>query len=66
VEKWFFEPEQTLRAPHLLDVEVAQVIRRYAANGEIDDARAARRWPTSRTSPCTSICTTSFCRASGG
>jgi predicted nucleic acid-binding protein len=39
VEKWFFEPEQTLRAPHLLDVEVAQVIRRYAANGEIDDAR---------------------------
>lgn len=29
----------TLHAPHLLDVEVAQVIRRYAAKGEIDDAR---------------------------
>ena len=39
VEKWLFEPEQTLHAPHLLDVEVAQVIRQYAVNGEIDDAR---------------------------
>src|SRR5947209_6500662 len=39
VEKWLFDPEQTLHAPHLLDVEVAQVIRRYAANGEIDDDR---------------------------
>jgi predicted nucleic acid-binding protein len=36
VEKWLFDPGQTLHAPHLLDVEVAQVIRRYAANGEID------------------------------
>jgi predicted nucleic acid-binding protein len=32
VERWLFDPEQTLHAPHLLDVEVAQVIRRYAAN----------------------------------
>ncbi len=39
VEKWLFDPEQTLHAPHLLDVEVAQVIRRYAANGEIDKDR---------------------------
>ena len=39
VEKWLFDPEQTLHAPHLLDVEVAQVIRRYAANGEIDGER---------------------------
>jgi len=36
VEKWLFDPSQTLHAPHLLDVEVAQVVRRYAANGEID------------------------------
>jgi predicted nucleic acid-binding protein len=36
VEEWLFDPEQTLHAPHLLDVEVAQVIRRYSANGEID------------------------------
>jgi predicted nucleic acid-binding protein len=39
VEKWLFDPEQTLHAPHLLDVEVAQVIRRYAARGEIDNDR---------------------------
>ncbi len=34
-----FAPGQSLHAPHLLDVEVAQVIRRYEARGEIDDAR---------------------------
>ncbi len=39
VEDWLFAPGQTLHAPHLLDVEVAQVIRRYAAKGEIDGAR---------------------------
>src|SRR5215470_14328278 len=39
VEKRLFDPERTLHAPHLLDVEVAQVIRRYAANGEIGDDR---------------------------
>ena len=39
VERWLFDPRQTLHAPHLLDVEVAQVVRRYAAKGEIDDER---------------------------
>lgn len=39
VEGWLFAPGQTLHAPHLLDVEVAQVVRRYAAAGEIDDQR---------------------------
>jgi predicted nucleic acid-binding protein len=39
VEERLFEPRQTLHAPHLLDIEVAQVIRRYAAKGEIDDER---------------------------
>ena len=39
VEKWLFDPRQTLYAPHLLDIEVAQVIRRYSANGEIDSER---------------------------
>jgi predicted nucleic acid-binding protein len=39
VEKFLFDPRQTLHVPHLLDVEIAQVIRRYAANGEIDDRR---------------------------
>ena len=35
VEKWLFDAGHTLHAPHLLDVEVAQVIRRYAMAGEI-------------------------------
>ncbi|WP_428539408.1 type II toxin-antitoxin system VapC family toxin [Rhodopila sp.] len=39
VERWLFDPEQTLHAPHLIDVEVAQVLRRYAAHGEIDADR---------------------------
>lgn len=39
VERRLFEPEQTLHAPHLLDVEVAQVVRRYASAGEIDAER---------------------------
>jgi predicted nucleic acid-binding protein len=40
VEKRLFAPSQTLHAPHLLDVEVAQVVRRYAANREIDATRS--------------------------
>lgn len=39
MEDRLFAPRQTLHAPYLLDVEVAQVIRRYAANGEIDGER---------------------------
>jgi predicted nucleic acid-binding protein len=39
VEQRLFESSQTWHAPHLLDVEVAQVVRRYAANGEIDAER---------------------------
>lgn len=39
VEVRLFDPGETLHAPHLLDVEVAQVIRRYAAKGEIDGDR---------------------------
>lgn len=35
----FDEPRQTLHAPYLLDIEVAQVLRRYAAIGEIDEQR---------------------------
>lgn len=30
-----------LHCPHLLDVEVAQVLRRYVRSGELDAARAA-------------------------
>jgi len=39
VEERLFDPDETLHAPHLLDVEVAHVIRRYAANREIDGER---------------------------
>jgi predicted nucleic acid-binding protein len=39
VEARLFDARQTLHAPHLLDVEVAQVIRRYALAGEIDPDR---------------------------
>lgn len=39
VEDRLLAARQTLHAPHLLDVEVAQVIRRYVTNGEIDAER---------------------------
>jgi predicted nucleic acid-binding protein len=39
VEARLFAAGETLHAPHLLDVEVAQVVRRYAAAGEIGDDR---------------------------
>ena len=39
VEDRLFDPGETLHAPHLLDVEVAQVLRRYARTGEIDAER---------------------------
>ncbi len=39
VENRIFAPGQSLHAPHLLDVEVAQVIRRYAAQGDIAGER---------------------------
>ncbi|MFZ0502572.1 MAG: type II toxin-antitoxin system VapC family toxin [Chthoniobacterales bacterium] len=39
VQQRLFATGQTLHAPHLIDVEVAQVIRRYAAAGEIDSER---------------------------
>jgi predicted nucleic acid-binding protein len=36
-----FAERETLHAPHLLDVEVAQVLRRYALAGEFGAARGA-------------------------
>ena len=43
VEGRLFAPRQTLHVPHLVDAEIAQVIRRYAAKGDIngDRGRAA-------------------------
>jgi predicted nucleic acid-binding protein len=39
VAKRLFADAETLHAPHLLDVEVAQVLRRYSLAGELDSAR---------------------------
>jgi predicted nucleic acid-binding protein len=39
VENHLFSPRQTVHAPHLIDVEVAQVLRRYAASGALDSER---------------------------
>jgi len=39
VEERLFAAGEMLYAPHLIDIETAQVLRRYAAGGEIDGAR---------------------------
>jgi len=39
VAERLFTPGETLHAPHLLDLEVAQVLRRYALAGELDSSR---------------------------
>ena len=41
VEAILFAPGESLHAPHLIDTEIAQVLRRYAAGGEIDAGRGA-------------------------
>lgn len=35
-------PEETLHAPHLVDLEVAQVLRRYVARRQLDEVRASQ------------------------
>lgn len=39
VEERLFRPAETLHAPHLIDIEVAQVLRRYTLSGEVDAER---------------------------
>ncbi|MGH7023741.1 MAG: type II toxin-antitoxin system VapC family toxin [Caulobacteraceae bacterium] len=39
VDRRLLDAGESLHAPHLIDVEVAQVLRRYVAAGEIDEAR---------------------------
>ena len=41
VSRRIFAAGETLHAPHLLDVEIAQVLRRYARAGVISSDRAA-------------------------
>ena len=40
IERRLFQKTETLVAPHLLDVEVAQVIRRFRASGQLVEQRA--------------------------
>lgn len=46
IESRLFDRAKSLHAPHLLDVEVAQILRRYALRGELTPARgnAALDW----------------------
>jgi predicted nucleic acid-binding protein len=37
-----FRSDETLHAPHLIDLEVAQVLRRYAASGALTADRGAQ------------------------
>jgi predicted nucleic acid-binding protein len=39
VARRLFAGNETLHAPHLLDLEIAQVLRRYALSGQLDAAR---------------------------
>lgn len=39
IQTRFFEPGESLHAPHLLDLEIAQVLRRYVLNGELAPRR---------------------------
>jgi predicted nucleic acid-binding protein len=40
VAAWISPASQTLHAPHLLDLEVTQVLRRYTSAGDIEPERA--------------------------
>jgi predicted nucleic acid-binding protein len=40
IEDRVFAPGESLNAPHLIDLEVAQVLRRYRLAGELSDSRA--------------------------
>jgi predicted nucleic acid-binding protein len=42
VAERLFVAGETLHAPHLLDLEVAQVLRRYALTGALTEERGAR------------------------
>jgi len=40
IERRIFRPGETLHAPHLIDVEVAQVLRRFVAGRRLTEGRA--------------------------
>lgn len=40
VARHLFADHETLHAPHLIDLEISQVLRRYALAGQLESARA--------------------------
>jgi len=65
VEARLLHPRETLHAPHLLDVEVGQVIRRYATNGGIDVKRGGAVLDDLTIFPCADTPMIGCCRACG-
>jgi predicted nucleic acid-binding protein len=51
LEERLFAPGETLHAPHLVDVEVAQVIRRYWRAGDLGEERARQALDDHRRMP---------------
>jgi len=43
LKRWLARPFMSLHAPHLIDVEVAQVLRRYWLSGDLTAAHAHER-----------------------
>ena len=65
VERRLFGGRETLHAPHLLDVEVAHVIRRYALAGEVSAEQGGEALEDLEDLPSVAIRMTSFYRACG-
>ncbi len=42
IEARLFAPRETLYAPHLIDVEITQVLRRYASSGQVSVRRCGQ------------------------
>jgi predicted nucleic acid-binding protein len=40
VQRRLFRSRETIVAPHLIDIEVVQVLRRYQASGQLDEKRS--------------------------
>jgi len=53
VERRLFDPHQSLHAPHLVDLEVTQVLRRYWVAGVLTEQRAREALADFRDLPVT-------------
>jgi predicted nucleic acid-binding protein len=48
-------PDETLHAPHLIDLEIAQALRRYTLSGQLDAGRGLRALEILPTFRCSDI-----------